>query len=445
MRKVTALLTALILFLTAASAHAQDDGTENIQYGVFDLYDMNGESAVWTGVGIPVLPGLVILPEVNMPENRDGLMLMDDSGMWDAEIIIPIEGTHVAFISFDAETTVPKISPWPMMTIPGLPDPNLIFVYHTNASGDRIFRPASAVTTLTWEGMDCMTLTLSGSVQPGDPVLTEGNELAGMILAECSEGVNRYIALTVTGIYSLVKHLSDVVGDLSKGMEAPEGFTVTLEKNRVRFDWSKVSLTPTEGMNLYLVVADAENDYLNFGPADTGETSGTMLLTPGRTYLSGLLESEKEPEELPKGLTVTELPAAEQLTAHGFTAVKTALVRSESGDPLSDKAPVTLETVTAEDVKNGYVFFYSHSAYDVEEETEDTLLISMVTPDGMDYRYVSGWIYSPSYEQADIWVTSMKDLGFADVLENKNYMAGEYRISYYVGGELADSFAFVIQ
>ncbi len=445
MRKVTAFLTALVLLLTAAAACAQENGTEDVKYGVFDLYDMNGESAVWTGVGIPVLPGLVILPEVNMPENRDSLMLMDDSGMWDTEIIIPIEGTHVAFISFDAETSVPKISPWPMMTVPGLPDPNLIFVYHTNAAGDRIFRPASAVTPLTWEGMDCMTLTLSGSVRPGDPVLTDGNELAGMILAECSEGVNRYIALTVTGIYSLVMQLSDKVGDLSTDMEAPAGFTVTVEKNRVTFDWSKVSITPAEGMKLYLVVADAENDYLNFGPADTEETSGTMLLTPGRTYLSGIMESAQEPEELPKGLTVTELPEAEKLTAHGFTAVKTALVRSENGNPLSDESPEIIEALTAEDVKNGYIFFYSHSAYDVEEETQDSLLISMETPDGMDYRYVSGWIYSPSYEQEDIWVTSMQDLGFAGVLESKNYMAGEYRIRYYVGGELADSFSFVIQ
>ncbi len=445
MRKITALIMAAILLLTVTASPAEEQEAADVMYGVFDLYDMNGETAVWTGVGIPVLPGLVILPEINMPENGEGLMLMDDSGMWEPEIIISIPGTHVAFISFDAETTIPKISPWPMMNVPGLPDPGQIYVYDTNASGDKLFRSVSAVTPLTWEGMDCMTLTLSGSVHPGAPVLTEGNELTGMILAECSEGVNRYIALTVTAIYSLVFRLSDAVGELSTDMAAPEGFTVTPEKNRVTFDWSKVSITPSEGMNLYLVVADAENDYINFGSADTGETSGTMLLTPGRTYLSGLLESATAPNELPKGLAVTELPEAEKLTAHGFKPVMTALVRSESGDPLADKSPEAFKTVTAEDLKNGYIFFYSHSSYDVTEEMQDTLLISMETPDGMDYRYVSGWIYSPSYEQEDIWATSMTDLGFARVIENKNYMAGEYRISYYVGGDLADSFTFAIQ
>ncbi len=452
MKKAMAVFLAAMLLLAGvpgAVAEQAEEAREEGEFGVFDLYDMNGEAAAWLGVAVPLLPGLLITPETNLAENPEGLTISDDSGLWDAEMVVPLEGTHVAFLTFDAETTPPKTKPWPMMSLPGLPDANSISVRSTNAAGDQLLRSVSALTPLTWEGLECMTVTLSGSARPGDPVLTEGNELAGMILAEYSEGVNRYIALSPAGIYGLANRLSERAGELTKelteSLEAPEGFTVTAEANKVRFDWSGMSLQPAEGKALFLVVADAENDYYNFFPVEEGVTELNVLLTPGRTYLSGIREDVGEPEGLPERTAVTALPEAEPLTNHGFTPVKTCLIRSENGGKDPGENPEALDSVTAEDILSGKVCFYSWSRYEVTEREEDTLLVSLRTPEGVDFRYVSGWIYDPDYDEKDIWATPLTDMGWAASLEQRGCPAGEYQVSFYVGGALADSFRFQIK
>ncbi len=443
MKKAAAWLMTVFLLLTGAAAPAEE--AAEARYGVFDLYDMSGESAVWTGVGIPILTGILMLPETNLPEDLGAVALSDDNGLWDAQDFLPLPGTHVVFAAFDAEGDVPRYSPWSMLSVPGLPEADILTVYDTNAAGDQLYRSVSSLTPLTWEGMECMTLTLSGSARPGDPVVTEGSELAGMILAECSEGVNRYVALSPAGIYDLLFRLSAAAETVNSTMNPQEGFTVTAEGNRVTFDWSGVSGAVEEGKQRYLVVADTENNYITYGPAEGEETSATMVLTPGRTYLSGLAESAGVPDTLPEGVVITGLPEAEKLTDNGFKPMMTALVRSDAGDPTMGVKPAPVEYVTAQELQSGKFYFYSWSVYDVEERSEDTLLISMITPDNADYRYVSGWFFDPDYEAGDIWALSLEDLGFAEELKNREYAPGIYRISFYVGGKLADSFSFEIR
>ena len=100
--------------------------------------------------------------------------------------------------------------------------------------------------------------------------------------------------------------------------------------------------------------------------------------------------------------------------------------------------------LTAEELKNGKVHFYSWSAYQVTEKEEDTLLITLTTPEGINYRYASGWVYDPSYMAEDIWSIPLSGMGFMRDLEKKGFSAGEYRMTYYVGGEEADSFVFSV-
>ncbi len=442
MKKAAALfLTAVMLLMLGAAGAEQSEIT---RFGVFNIYDTNGENVTWTGVGIPVLPGVLMVPEANLPEDCDHAVLSDGSGLWEAEIALSVPETMVAFVAFDCETEVPSLSPWGLYS--GIPDINSVYVYDTNASGDQMNRTVSSMTPLTWEKMDCMTVTLSGSARPGDPLFTEGNELAGMILAEYSGGVNRYIALTPSGIADLIGRMAELAGEMADALKLQEGFEFTAEENMVTFDWSGVSRTAGEGKNLYLVVADVKNDYLNYGKADQENTSITMLLTPGRTYRAGMSESAEIPSQVSADFAVVMLPEAERLKDKGFTEIMTALVLNrEDLDRAAEHPPEALSVLTADELRNEKLCFFAWSRYDTDEWGEDTLLVSLITPDGMDYRYSTGWVYDESYEDADIWFIPLEDMGFTDVLEEKGYPAGEYRMSYYVGGALGGTFTFEVR
>ena len=213
-----------------------------------------------------------------------------------------------------------------------------------------------------------------------------------------------------------------------------------MDRNEVIFDWTGMALPETaEGESLYLVVADVGNEYLTYMQITEGETRTIMVLTPGRTYISGILASKGLPGELPARYVTTELPAAEKLTSYHFRSQICALVES-------DRTPVPLTEVTEEQLRSGKLYFYSKSSYIVERTIEDlSLLVTLTDPNGQNYRYLSSWIYDPSYMKNDAWGIQLSETGLLEMLNQDGYPKGTYELAMYIGGELADSSAFELK
>ena len=443
MKKIAAcLLAGLLICLTAVGL-----GEEAVRHGLFDLYDIGAESAGWNGIAIPLAPGFLVTAGTAAPERAETLGLSDGSWLWDAETLVRPGERWTAFIVFDAETVAPDLSYWTLYD--GALDASGLSVLTGNSSGDRLNRSVDTLANVRWQGLDCLLVTLSGDALPGSPILTEGNQLAGMILAEYAEGRNRYLALTADEIYAqaleTIQLLAAEDNPLILGEDGQEGFVVTVEGNRVTFDWSGMPEEPlAEGEHLYLVVLDMGNDYLNYVEATEGMTSSSMLLAPGRTYLSGMLVSESAPVTVPTAYTVTEMPVeAEPLTEYGFQPLLTALVKAETVKDGELPEPVT--SLTLEELRSGGYAFYSASTYEVTERQDETLLVTLLLPDGTCCRYESGWFYDPAYAELDAWYVSLEEAGFLDDMVMKDDLKGTCRMAYYVGGKLADEFAFEIR
>lgn len=415
------------------------------KHDVFDVYDLSVEAGGWMGAAVPLLSGLLLTSEANLPEAAENTGLSDGTGFWNARAVFPTGKGHLAFISYDADPEPSSVSSWPFWPRTALPEANEIYVYHVNRAGDQIYRSVSLSAPLSWEDLDCMILTLDGEAAPGDPVLTDGGELAGVIAAEYAEGWNRYVAVSAQGIMSLMVQLYTQPGAGKWTDQPEEGFSVTAAGNQVTFDWSGVRKEAPEGKNVWLVVLDTGNDYLNYVRADGEKTNHTMLLTPGRTYVSGLVVSGETPAVIPEQYAVTALPEAEPLTEYGFRPVLTTLAFSENGESMTERIEEPVRTITPEELRAGSVHFYSWSVYETAEKREDTLLITLTTPDGINFQYPSGWIYDPAYMAEDIWSVPLKTAGFLEALEKKGYPFGTYQMAFYVGGRLADSFVFEIK
>ena len=443
-RKALAWLLLLTLLLSIAAAGGETSpGTE--KHDVYDIYDFStGGTTLWRGAAIPLLPGMAVTSLANLPGRAEDTGISDGDGLWKARTIWPLERGGMAFLFWDEKENPSSFSPWPVSDRTGAARTKDLYVYHVNATGDQMYRSVTAMSGAAWEGLDGMVVMLSGDAAPGDPILTEGGELAGMITAEYAEGLNRYAAVSGQGILNLLAQTYGNPGSTLPGSTPEEGFTVTAEGNRVTFDWSAVRRKAPEGMSLWLVVQDTGNDYLNYLQADGDTTSCTMLLTPGRTYISGLVASETAPASMPDRFAVLQIQEANRLTKHGFAPEVTGLVRAGDSDAVTERIRETVSEWTAEELKNGKVHFYSWSAYQVTEKEEDTLLITLTTPEGINYRYASGWVYDPSYMAEDIWSIPLSGMGFMRDLEKKGFSAGEYRMTYYVGGEEADSFVFSV-
>ena len=167
----------------------------------------------------------------------------------------------------------------------------------------------------------------------------------------------------------------------------------------------------------------------------------TLPLPPGRTYIVGVEATAQTPDSLPEHSVSFTIPQAERLTEYGFRPVLTAVAET----PENGGQPVPVTEVTEEMLRSGRVYFYSHSAYEVTEQVEKTLLVTLTDPDGCNYVYESTWIYLPECMQEDIWQVSLQEVGLTAALDRNGYPAGIYRMAYYVGGDLADELEFELK
>ena len=439
MKKVFALLLALLLALTVCAASGEEERTP----ALYDLYSADGDTPVWLGNAVSLYDGILITAASNIPDGLRYLLISDGVYTWEAEAAAYDNAGLIMAILFDSDTQVPAAGIYQLDNSAALSAGCRVLTGDENLS--RVNREVYSATSVTWRSASCLLLSLSGSAAPGALLLTADGKLAGMAVAEWGEGTDRYVFLSADGLYQSLSESLDVFTGQNP-INPPEGLVITTDGNIVSFDWSGMTLPEKAiGEELYLIVADTMNRYLTYYRIDD-ETRLDMVLTPGRTYHSGIAASAESPSMVPDAYAVTVLPEAEKLTDYGFTSKVIALAEEPAEGLPANTLPTPVTEVTEELLRSGRAYFYSCTTYEVTETIDDvTLLITLTDPEGNNYRYLSGWIYDPSLMTDDRWAVSLEDTGLLSMLNDAGYPAGIYEIAMYIGGKLADSFTFELK
>ena len=154
---------------------------------------------------------------------------------------------------------------------------------------------------------------------------------------------------------------------------------------------------------------------------------------PDRIFVREFLEVENAEEAFPKD-------------AADCAAMEAASVDLSPEAADIEETPVPVTEVTEELLRSGRAYFYSSSTYEVDETLpNESLLITLTDPNGNNYRYESGWIYSPEYMAEDIWYLPITDTGLTASLDANGYPKGTYQLAFFVDGALADEFSFELK
>ena len=454
MKKVLSIILAAALLAGCAAAFAEETAAAEAAAGetaaesyplpgLFDLYDVNGESAAWLGVGVPVSENVLITAGSVIPETVTQLVITDGVNVWSDVPVYRDDGRLSALIVLDTSTVKPAIGPFETAdTVLNLV-PAACSVRSADVNQSRINRSVTSLVPMVYNTYDALLADMSGDAVPGSALLDANGDLAGIAVADYAEGNHRMVFLSVDGILQCMYEASRQEQNTVRQALAPEGFTVTADANTLTFDWSAMALPECgEGEQLFLVVADTNNNYLTYYGISDQETSCSMLLTPGRTYISGITPGADKPD-LPERFVITELPEAEPLEDYGFTPVRCAVAELPQSS-LGAGTPV--DEVTEELLRSGRAAFYSASAYQVDRQIDNvTLLVSLTDPDGNNYRYASSWIYDPACMANDTWSVPFEETGLLDMLNANGYPKGVYLLTYYIGGKLADVYTFELK
>ena len=449
MRKLFCLLAALLLMLSCAGAEEAGQATEtadNPETGQLDIFRAEDEDRIWITAAAQVSKGMLITSPALLEERTDNLVISDGQNEWKAEAVITDSSGLMAMIFFDAEKREPRLAAWPLMPYGDSAKVSTCLVRSGKADGGRTDCGVRNAASMDWKGCRCLLLDLEEEAPLGSAVFNAKGELIGMVAAGYAEGLNRVLALPAEEIARGMTEAGNLLTGLYSWGDPPEGFRVTNEKNFLTVDWSDMTLPEKkEGEEIYLVIADIGNDYLNFYPAEVPERKLQLILAPGRVYISGILASASRPSDFPEHYEVTVIPRAQQLTDYSFRPTLTAIAEMPEGAKEGEEpGPVTV--VTEELLRSGRAYFYSASTYEVTERIPDkTLLVTLTDPKGNCYRYESSWVYAPEYMQEDIWYISLTETGLTYSLDQDGYPHGEYQMAYYVDGDLADAFTFELK
>lgn len=447
MKRLLGLLVVLVLTVSCAWAEDAVKAAEDSRDAdLLDIWQTDGENRRWISAAVQAMDGMLLTSPAVLPERTDGLTVSDGQKEWKVEAVIPDSTGAVVMVFYDTSRDLPAKSAWPMMAYGDSVQASTCTVRSGDETGGRIDTKVLSAASMQWRNSRALLLSLEDMVSPGTAVLNARGELVGLVFAEYAEGPNRVLAMPVEEIVRCMSEAGDLLIHLGSWGDPPEGFRVTADRNFVTFDWSGMTLPEkAEGENLYLVIADLANDYLNFYPAETEMRTFSALLAPGRVYVSGILASAQSPSDLPEHFEVTVVPPAQKLTEYGFHPILTAVAEMPA-DAKDGDIPVPVTEVTEELLRSGNAYFYSASAYEVDGQVEGkTLLVTLTDPQGNVYRYESSWLYAPEYMKEDVWFIPLTESGLIWSLNQDGYPKGEYQMAYYVEGELADSFTFELK
>ena len=437
MKKWTALVIALVMLVTAGTALAET------RPDLYDLYDAADGGKTWIGTAVPIMDGVAVTSPVGLPEKVSGMEIWDGTAYRPVTLGLPVADGKILVLLHETDGEKPGIPAYDYVETGVVPQAGNLMVRSGDWMLSRINRAVYDASVISWNNREALLLTLSGDTAVGSPLITADGKLAGIVTAEYAEGLNRYVALTVPEITACLQEAAGLLEEPELADNRPEGYTVTVEGNLVTFDWSGVKLPEiAEGEKLYHIVADSESSYLTYVEVREGVTQATMLLTPGRMYVSGLAGFRDLPDDLPQQAALTSLPEAEPMTDYGFESQVFAIAEMPEDAPRG-AMPTVPDQITETLLRSGRACIYSVSSYTVDQAMEDfTLLVSLTAPDGSNYRYESGWYYDPSVMKKDEWYTLLSDTTLLDMLNEAGYPAGTYEMAMYIEGKLADSFSF---
>ena len=376
----------------------------------------------------------------------DQLAVSDGDRQCETVAVIPDENNRFAVVFYDPGDAPSKREIWQLLPMGDSVSASSCTVRFGDSLGSRINRGVLAAEEIRWQGQRCYLLSLTEPAPAGSPVLTPDNQLAGIVMAQWAEGINAVLVLPAEGIAEGVTSVAGLLAGMPDWADVPEGLDVQIKGNLVKVDWHEMVLPETKaGEQVYMVLVDTGNNYLTSYPADSEERILIEQLTPGRFYIIGPVVSAGRPAEVPVSYASVYLPQAEPLTDYHFKPIITAVAEAPEGG-LKEGPPVPVTEVTEELLRSGRAYFYSQSSYEVDGTIADLpLLVTLTDPEGNNYRYETGWVYSPDYMAEDIWYISLKDARLTESLDENGYPAGIYEMAFYVNGELGDSFAFELK
>lgn len=286
---------------------------------------------------------------------------------------------------------------------------------------------------------------------PGAVVTGNGNEWLGLVAATWGEGEASYVALPVSTMREVLKEAESARAPVNPGWLT--GLFLRYQDGVLTVDWSGSEIEGlSEDSGFVVYVQDVGNEdlfYTYYRIEDASVRSKDIIVAPGRHYQvwvwhdRGGNSGVKNPGV--RNATMFETPDSGLFTDYGFTSECRFVVTKDDGDPniSEDIADVSADNIFMLLEAGKELYLRVVNTYDVDEDIKLPLVIALETPEGYLFTDEQGYIFSPEYEENDVWSVPVGELFKTYFEYGVGYcVPGEYRLRYAIDGVWAGEYAF---
>ncbi len=320
-------------------------------------------------------------------------------------------------------------------------------LYGVNAQGEPVAIPVSNTRNTVIDRRAEVLIYATEGLLPGAMMFGDDMGLACITVWQETEGEGVYGALADVTLRRLFG--GDDSADESDDARLLQGFTARCENGQIIVDWSMAGGYTIEDDTVFTVYSSVtSNTYLTRDVLEEGETTAFMPAIPETEVMvwvcvsTGELEEPLYPESAAE-VAIVNVPAAQPFTLNGLRNVRMGLTPGEPGmdGTTTDFLPQEPLTREALSDRTRPIYFQTEDVYTCTEEDDDhILLVTLYTPEGYSFYYLSGYVFMPAYSESDLWVSDVSEI-FSDYerfCEGEPWPAGEYTVLYTIdGGEVA--------
>lgn len=430
MKRILSLMMILML-LCALPGHAESDPYAMVQEALYRIVLRTETEDVTLGSAVLFLQENVLLTAAGCCRDGDLYAIGADGehAIRDWEVM---DESGVALMEM---ATASSAAPLVLSTydVPSLP-----YIFGADAGGNTGAAPLYQALYAIYRGQNAMTLSCVEGILPGAVMVDETGRIIGLVVAQQMEGDGMYIALEPDSLYTAL------VGDLTADAFLP--LEVKWADGLLEISWQD----RVRESGVYLIhFSGAENNYYTTYEAEHGERSVYLAVPPGHTYYMQVqwAESEETAQDLLWGAMTTYTVPKTVFTQYGFRQ-DCYLSAAPSGQEITGLLP-EMDRITADTLSDAANDLYLQiiNSYDVSDEVEMPMTVSLTAPDGQFYYEIMNYIFSPEYEEDDTFAVPVDDL-FAscrDFSGSGTFRPGDYVLSYTIGGRVAGEYAFTVE
>ena len=450
-RAICLMLCAAVLALTAvgwASAESAA-GVENTaavtarDAETFTLY-WEGEAIADAVAALRMDGNVFLVTSADAIPGSDALMnagplTVDDPRLGRLEGIWRVDLTPLALLAFQTETTIAALNDFPYAGAPALCTGTV------RAGGQNGFSSQSVrrVSPVTLDGVNGWTFFSAEGFLPGAAVMDENAMITGLVLSAWGESAGKYFAVSVESVMDALAE-NDLTEVPLEGLPMDQndsGIEFTWEGGLLTVDLNALELTEEQAAQRLRIYVNAyPNQYQQWRDFEPGENRVMTLPMPPESALAVFVCQGEGDDEATLTVQTYRTPGATFMDRYSYQETESYLGEAPADAPLADEEaalPAESEGLTVERLFGGETRFYYQmiSAYDVEQETREGLLMTLTAPDGQFVCQLGTFVYMPQIETRDVWHFDLTE-PLATLAEYAGKKPGVYTLAYYLDGSL---------